>query len=499
MFISISKDEIYHEGGQKYLLKADKYIVVFRSPNHPQLDYTQNLEDLSDITQFSDVLKNDSFLLVDTKNNKINIVRDWPGNVQFFYFYDENKLKLVVSDNISKLAKEIKNISVSRDGINLFLNYRKHYHTHTIYNKIEMLPGGLYIDIAFDKLTFSINHWYRPYKEITIKDRDSATKQYLGALDYVLSDLIVNDNPIALMFSGGSDSVLLLDRIIKLGYKNIHLFAICVEGHNIQIDYANEKAAFYNLKVNPISISKKDVLTSWEKLYEICYHYLSDLRIDGIFSPSIYIFSYLNKFFDNKPSTIVWGSQYALISPMMNSKGILKFYFRFLIKMFRLLIPLSNKKIENFIISRDFRRAPVLIKNHVSSKTYIAYKNLYLECFNNLKNPEQLLDLYLSTNYNSCKHWWMDWRGKVKDIYYPNSINVYPFHDRCFQEMSMPISLKVRVGGLRNIFRMPQEYKNFFYSLIPNNIPISLIQRGNYKALPEFFSLFRNEEFYYWL
>ena len=61
----------------------------------------------------------------------------------------------------------------------------------------------------------------------------------------------------------------------------------------------------------------------------------------------------------------------------------------------------------------------------------------------------------------------------------------------------MPISLKVRVGGLRNIFRMPQEYKNFFYSLIPNNIPISLIQRGNYKALPEFFSLFRNEEFYY--
>jgi hypothetical protein len=496
MYISISNDKISHEGGQKHLLKDDKYIVIFKSPNHPQTNYNQNLEDFSDYSQFSDILKNDSFLFVDIKNYKVIILRDWPGNIPFFYYYDKNEHRLLVSDNISRLAKESKGITVSKKGMSLFLNNRKHYHTHTIYNNVETLHPGLYIDMSLNNSLYSIHHWYKPYREININNRTKASQQYLGALDNVISNVIVKDNPVALMFSGGSDSVLLLDRIIKLGYTDIHLFAICVEGNNIQIDYANEKAEFYKLKVNPIFVSQKDVLASWTKLYEHCYHYLSDLRIDGIFSPSVYVYNHLNTYFNNMPSTVVWGSQYALISPMMNTGGSLKFYLLYMLKKLRFLIPLSNRKIENFVISRAFHRAPVLNKDNISKETYVAYKGLYLDCFNNQKNPEQLLDLYLSTNYNSCKHWWMDWRGKVQHIYYPNGINVYPFHDRCFQEMSMPISLKVRVGGLKNIFRMPKEYKNFFYSVLPKNIPISSVKRGNFKALPEFFSLFKNEDFY---
>lgn len=106
------------------------------------------------------------------------------------------------------------------------------------------------------------------------------------------------------------------------------------------------------------------------------------------------------------------------------------------------------------------------------------------------------MDLYLSTNYNSCKHWWMDWRGKVQDKFYPEAINIYPFHDRQFQEKSMLIPMRIRVGGVRNIFRMPNEYKNFFYSILPKSIPIESVKRGNYRALPEYYSLFKNEEFY---
>ena len=497
MFVTITHENIVHEGGVKYFLTNNTYIIVFKSPNHPQVDYELRLKGLNSIHQITDIFKNDSFIFVDEKTSRVTVVRDWPGNVQIFYYYNKKNKILLISDNISELAKKIPNTSVSHVGVNLFLNNRKHYHTHTIYNNIEFLPGGLFIDISFvNKPFFSINYWYRPFRKTEVKNKSIASKQYLEALDNVLSKLIVKSNPIALMFSGGSDSVLLLDRLIKFGYTDIHLFTICVEGHKTQIDYANEKAEIYGLKVNPISVSAGDVLSGWKELYEYCYHYLSDLRIDGIFSPSVHVFKYLNSYFQRKPATIVWGSQYALISPMMNSRGILKFYLSYLIKKLSSIIPLSNKCIYSFILYRGFRKAPIFLEGHVAKGTLEAYKNLYIECISNLKTPEQLLDLYLSTNYNSCKHWWMDWRGKVKDIYYPNAINVYPFHDRWFQEKSMPISLKIRLGGLKNMFRMPDEYKNFFYSLIPKNIPIDLVKRGNYKALPEFFSLYKNEKFF---
>jgi hypothetical protein len=43
---------------------------------------------------------------------------------------------------------------------------------------------------------------------------------------------------------------------------------------------------------------------------------------------------------------------------------------------------------------------------------------------------------------------------------------------------------------------MPNEYKNFFFTLFDNRVPVSSIKRGNYAALPEYFSLFKNENFY---
>ena len=43
---------------------------------------------------------------------------------------------------------------------------------------------------------------------------------------------------------------------------------------------------------------------------------------------------------------------------------------------------------------------------------------------------------------------------------------------------------------------MPNSYKNLFFSLFEKRIPISSIRRGNYVALPEYFSLFRTESFY---
>ncbi|MBX2976363.1 MAG: hypothetical protein KF721_09530 [Ignavibacteriaceae bacterium] len=494
MFISISDEEVTYSGGKKYVLKDSKYLVVFESPNHIKNEIILNQE-YAEITKYADIFPSDSILFVDPLKKKIVFLRDWPGNIQSFYFLDKDKKQFHISDDITHLVKKIKNIKPSFAGIQLFLNYRKHYHSHTIYGNVEMLHPGLMIEIDHYSFSFEVKPWYLPFRQIEIKNKQNATGKYIEAIDNSLMRLVTKDNPIALMFSGGSDSTFLLDRLIKSGFTNINLFAICIKDNTSQIDYAIDKAKHFNLSVTPIIVDKKEVLKSWTKLYEICYHYLSDLRIDGIFSSAVLVFEFLRDYFKNEPVTIIWGSQYALISPVISAKAIVSLRLLSLIKKISDLVFIPSKIITTLFLF-VVKNVPVLDRKQVSEQTYQAYKSLYSKCFGMHHNATQLIDMVLSTNYNYCKHWWMDWRGKVKNIYYPEAKNVYPFHDRTFQEASMPIDLNVRIGGWKNIFTMPKEYKHFFYSLLPSNIPISSVKRGNYKTLPEYFSLFKNEQFY---
>ena len=487
VFISIVDQAIYHEGGEKYLFNKGRYLLVYKSPNHPD-NRIETVEDYADIVEYTNIFYNDSLFYVDPDKNKLFLFRDWPGNVPIYYYHNKEKKQLFISDSLPNLASKVDDIKVSLNGIKLFLDDRKHYHSHTIYEGIEMLHPGLCIEMDLTSFSFKIDHWYKPYKKTQISNHSEAKKAYLSAIDRSILRLIAKDKPVALMFSGGSDSAFLLTRLLELQYTNIHLFTICVEGSDLQVEYANEKAKIFNLKINPIYINKKEVFKNWLKLFEHCYHYLSDLRIDGIFSSAIPVFNYLKEYFKSQPVTIVWGSQYALISPVVGSRGILLYYFFSAIKRIKLLISQPALAV--------LGRVPALNKDHISYETYSAFKQLYADALKEFGHPTELMDMVLSTNYNSLKHWWMDWRGKTQQLYYPNAINVYPFHDRMFQEASMPIALNVRIGGAKNIFKMPQEYKAFFYSLLPSNVPVKSVKRGNYTALPEFLSLFKNEFFY---
>ena len=482
-------------GGSQLEYKAkDQVIYRLVSPNHREVESIAHKS--ANIEELSTKYPNDSFVIVNKSSKSVRIFRDWPGNIPLFFSFDEPNHKLLISNNISHLSQKVTNASISPRGVKLFLNNRKHYHTQTIYSEIEVLHGGFSISIEEGKSSYEITHWYKPYKKVSIRDYDAARSLYTSALSEVLLKQLDKNRPIALMFSGGSDSVALLDKIIELGFKDIHLFTICIEGNNIQIDYASEKAAHYGLVANAISVNKHDVLSSWKTLYEMCYHYLSDLRIDGIFSPSVKVYQELRKHFSGAAVSIVWGSQYALISPMMNTGGYFKLMVLNLLSKSVKIFPALKLLMEKTMFKYFLRRAQVLNLEFVSDKYYHAYRELYLECFHSMQSPEEMMDLYLSTNYNSCKHWWMDWRGKVQDKFYPEAVNIYPFHDRQFQEKSMLIPMKIRVGGVKNFFRMPKEYKNFFYSILPKSIPVESVRRGNYKALPEYYSLFKNEDFY---
>jgi len=494
MLIRINKNKISVQGGTSYKLDNGDEIILFRSPNHP-IKKPLSISLKNNFKDYAFQFKHDSFIYLDNEKRYFRFLRDWPGNIPVYYYYSHDTRELFISDNIHVLAKSVDVPAPSKHGLKLFITGRKHMHSYTIYEKIFTLHPGLYIEL--DRRSFKINNkwWYKPFKKITIKDPKVAKQSYLDALDSTIERLVSKDKPVSIMFSGGSDSTLLLDRMIKLGYEKINLFTICVNGETLQLNYANEKARMFNMEVIPIFADRKNIFEGWKKLFKLCYHYLSDLRIDGIFSPSVQVIEQVKKYYDGGPTSLVWGSQYALASPVVSTKAILfKFYFIFILLKFTRHFKFIKQITYNFALRH--MRSAMLQKDLMSKESLLAFEDLYLTSFDEVRNPDELINLFLSTDYNHLKHWWMDWRNKVTSNYYQNAVNIFPFHDREFQESTMPYSLKVRVGGLRNIFNMPNSYKNLFFSLFDKRIPISSVKRGNYAALPEYFSLFKTEYFY---
>jgi len=493
MYISIKNNIVKSISTKIYEISDSKLIHSFDF-NKLSKREINNLINFKNDKELTDIFVDSSFLIEDKFSRKVTFFRDWPGNNQTFYFYDKPNNIFFLSDSIDEIAQNVNNVKLSDKGVRLFLNERKHFHSFTIYENIFMLHPGLKIILDLNNFEISIEPWYTPFKNISIRNFKLGKVNYLNAIDDSLIKNIGKNKNIAIMFSGGSDSCFILWRLINLGFKNFDLFTICVKGEKITNNFAVDNARLFGYETNLIQIDKNGLFKKWKDVLSISYNYLSDMRINGMFAPSFDVIQYLKKYYKNEKCTIVWGSQYSLISPVITTKAIFfkifpVYFFSFFIK-----FGIFKSFFENLSIRAI--RSHMLSKKIMHKESRTAFIKLYKSSFKKTRNFDQLINLFLSTDYNHLKHWWMDWRNKMCLKYYSNATNVYPFHDRKFQETTMQFSFLLRIGGLINLFRMPSSYKIFFYALFPNNLEIHKLKKGNVKALSEWQSLYRHNNFY---
>jgi hypothetical protein len=358
-----------------------------------------------------------------------------------------------------------------------------------------MHPGHS-LSFSVAKRQVVLSSWYLPAIESVPMGYARARSTYERGIEKYLIDNIPNKNAfIALMFSGGSDSLYLLQTLVKNGYKRIKLYTCCVKGSRTQVEYANQSAKYFHMQVSEINISPEDALSEWLKYIENVHHCLSELRLDGmpIFLNKAYT-RIVNDAGGDDPK-VIWGSQYSVISPTTSTLGIGYLSIILLLYKFLKLLPQANK-IKTTLIEKLLCRYP-MFKKEVSDPDILAvYVKGAQNVFSNSKTVSCVVNYILLTNYNYLKHWWMDHRNRTSALVSVKISNYYPFHDRDFQEKIMEIPLSVRVGGIQNILRMPTSYKMFFYSLLDSKIPRSNYAKGNYKSLNEFFSLFKSEKVY---
>lgn len=498
MLIKIANGKVTVEGGELFALGTDgSQVSVFYSPNHPQPEVSLLGIKKSNLQELAQIFVHDSLCLYRADEKKVYISRDWPGNIQLYYWFDmtADGKTVFVSDNISTLIQILPKAAPSNIGTALFLSDRKHNQTHTIYEGVEVLRPGFMLEYDLQSQDLSVSAWYKPSLPISIFDEATALRDYRDAIDECLERVLDRNKPTALMFSGGSDSTFLLERLEKLGYKDVTLFNIKVSGEVTESLTAEGSAQFYGHPVKSLEVDGRQILDDWFKLFSKCYHYLSDMRIDGMFSPSIQVFKRMNEFYGGRAANVLWGSQYSIASPRVSNTGIARIYLAYFLS-----------RLGRFSISRPLTlraklflklfRAQVMDPKRMDQRQLRAHQDLYLQTANQATHPDELVNLHLSLNYNHLKHWWMNWRDLVRREYFPAAVNVYPFHDRVFQQRTMAFSLAVRVGGLMNFRKMPKKYKAFFIKAFERPIPTTKIIGNNKKALPSYFTLFKNQIFY---
>ncbi len=189
-----------------------------------------------------------SFAIVDTKLNKVFVVRDYVGELPLWY-------------------------AIDNDGKLVFSSEKKGLPTSELFEKqVKAIYPGTYLQYDYKTLEHQSVTYYKLPNEIINDDRDTIVKNIRTMLEDAVKVKMVSDVPICTILSGGIDSVIttyILSRIKP----DIEAFVVSMgdgDTKNDDIKYARIAAKEFGVKLHEIILTEKDVEDAIEEtLYVI--------------------------------------------------------------------------------------------------------------------------------------------------------------------------------------------------------------------------------------
>ena len=503
--IKVAPDETVKVAGiQQYNLNEDRgFWGIIRSANHPEmpadLDKTFGIR----LQDYLNHYVNDSVCLFDKTNNRFLIGRDWPGNVMLYYWIATvgNSKRLIVSNELGKLAAEVPGLKASEQGIRLFLTSYKHHHSQTIYERVEILPPGFSLDFDLTSGRLSVEPWFNFHRHIAIKNPRKALQIFRSTVDASIQRIVSKEDKIALMLSGGTDSTLLLDRLFHLGYKNVTLFTAELAGQNARVQRAEARARTYGFELECIETNPQ-AYKEWLEIIGKTYTAPSDARPNGWLLELPHVYKRLSEHYSGQSAHIMWGYANAFHSPYIPLKRIPFILLAYILSRF---VPIAKgdrlNSIGHFIIWL-IGKIHFIQTNKVTISQKQAIEKALIDFINDVRHPDELLNLKSIFGYVKVQEWIMHRFQNAAELYYPQAHNVWPFFDRRFQEVTMTISLRARFGGTANWFNMfsVKSRKNLILKAIERTIPQTTLQEsllgGNSYSRPSMRLLYQHQACY---
>ena len=230
-----------------------------------------------------------SFAIVDTKINKVFVVRDYVGELPLWYAIDnENQL--------------------------VFCSEKKGLPLSDLYEvQVKAIYPGTYLEYNYKTLEHSTQTYYTLPTEIINDDRETIVKNIRVMLEEAVKVKMVSDVPICTILSGGIDSVIttyILSRIKP----DIEAFVVSMgdgDTKNDDIKYARIAAKEFGVKLHEIILTEKDV----EDAIEETLYVIEQSRWQNVGSaiPQIALSKKINELgfkvvFSGDLSDEIWGS-----------------------------------------------------------------------------------------------------------------------------------------------------------------------------------------------
>lgn len=182
-----------------------------------------------------------SFSIIDTRINKLYLVRDAYGELPFYYYIDKITNKIA-------FCSELKGLPLSE-----------------IYKKnVKLLDAGSIVEYDYVTYESKFIKWYELPSEQINATREEIITKIRTQLEEAVKVKMISDVPICTILSGGLDSVIITYLLSKIK-PDIQAFVVSMgEGDKINDDikYARIAAKEFGVKLHEIILTENDIMNS---------------------------------------------------------------------------------------------------------------------------------------------------------------------------------------------------------------------------------------------
>ena len=212
-----------------------KITIPFRTTSDTEIILNSYLE--FGVDSFKDLDGMFSFCIIDTRSKTAYLVRDYIGELPFWYSIDKLTNKLA------------------------FCSEKKGLPLSDIYMKsVKTVYPGTYVEYNYETLYHSVKTYYELPNEIIEHDRDTIIKNIRSLLGEAVQAKMISDVPICTLLSGGIDSVITTYLLSKL-YPKLEAFVVTTEGGS-DIKFARIAAKEFGIKLHEIHMTNDEIMNS---------------------------------------------------------------------------------------------------------------------------------------------------------------------------------------------------------------------------------------------
>ena len=212
-----------------------KITIPFRTTSDTEIILNSYLE--FGVDSFKDLDGMFSFCIIDTRNQTTYLVRDYIGELPFWYSVDKVTNKLAFCSE--------------KKGLPLSDIYRK---------SVKTVYPGTYVEYNYETLEHDVKTYYELPKEIINDDRETIVKRIRKDLEEAVRVKMISDVPICTLLSGGIDSVITTYLLSKL-YPKLEAFVVTTDGGS-DIKFARIAAKEFGIKLNEIHMTNQEIMDS---------------------------------------------------------------------------------------------------------------------------------------------------------------------------------------------------------------------------------------------